>query len=160
MSRTRSEMIRMTSHKFPGDRNTSYYGVQVVCGVQRLRGYCKSSKTTEYAHRAVVCVSSLYPLFIILLSKQSTTWKRDWDRSWKFPNMNKNVVSVTIDAGSPPNVGRQNPKQAKSHSTVSESYNSMDITSSSDTCLSLHHVYNTEEFKLCDCKLIQRNFAP
>ena len=72
--------------------------------------------------------------------------------------MNKNVVSVTIDAGSPPNVGCQNPKQAKA-TAISKSYNSMDITSS-DACLSLHHVYNTEEFKLCDCKLIQRNFAP
>jgi hypothetical protein len=26
--------------------------------------------------------------------------------------------------------------------------------------LSLHHVYNTEEFTLCDCELVQRNFCP
>jgi hypothetical protein len=51
------------------------------------------------------------------------------------------------------------PNRPKATATVSESYNSMDITSS-DACLSLHHVYNTEEFKLCDCELIQRNFAP
>jgi hypothetical protein len=73
--------------------------------------------------------------------------------------MNKNVVSVTIDASSPPNVGHQNPKQAKSHSHC---LLNMDITSwsSSDTCLSLHHVYDTEEFTLCDRKLIQINFCP
>jgi hypothetical protein len=58
MSRTRSEMIGMTLRKFPMVRNTSYYGVQVVHCVRRLRGYRKSSKTTKYALRAVACVSA------------------------------------------------------------------------------------------------------
>ena len=58
MSRTRSEMIGMTSCKFPMVWNTSYYGVQVVRCVRRLRRYHKSSKTTKYALRAVACVST------------------------------------------------------------------------------------------------------
>jgi len=59
MDRTRSEMIGMTSRKFPGVRNTSYYGVQVVHCVRRSREYRKSSKMTKYALRAVACVSTL-----------------------------------------------------------------------------------------------------
>ena len=39
---------------------------------------------------------------------------------------------VTIEAGSPPNVGRQIPKQAKSHSHCPLNNNSMNITSASD----------------------------
>ena len=58
MSCTRLEMIGMTSRKFPGVRNTSYYGVQVVHCVRRSREYRKSSKTTKYALRAVACVST------------------------------------------------------------------------------------------------------
>jgi hypothetical protein len=50
-------MIGMTSHKFPMVRNTFYYSVQVIRCVRRSRGYCKSSKTTKYALRAVACVS-------------------------------------------------------------------------------------------------------
>jgi hypothetical protein len=67
MSHTRSEMIGMISRKFPGSRNTSYYGVQVAHCVRRLREYCKSSKTTKYALRAVACISTLWMLSHVIL---------------------------------------------------------------------------------------------
>jgi hypothetical protein len=52
------------------------------------------------------------------------------------------VMFVTIEAGSPPNVGRQNPKRAKSYSHCPLNNNSMNITSASDACLNLHHIYD------------------
>jgi len=52
------------------------------------------------------------------------------------------VMFVTIDAGSLANVGHQNPKRAKSHSHCLLNNNSMNITSASDACLNLHHVYD------------------
>jgi len=51
-------MIGMTSRKFPGVRNTSYYSVQVVLVSEGRVEYRKSSKTTKYALRAVACVSA------------------------------------------------------------------------------------------------------
>jgi len=52
-------MIGMTSCNLQWVRNTSYYGLQVVHCVRRLRRYRKSSKTTKYALRAVVCLSAV-----------------------------------------------------------------------------------------------------
>jgi hypothetical protein len=52
-------MIGMTSRNLQGVRNTFYYGLQVVHCVRRSRRYRKSSKTTKYVLKAVVCISTM-----------------------------------------------------------------------------------------------------
>jgi len=64
-------MIGMTSCNLQWVRNTSYYGLQVVHCVRRLRRYRKSSKTTKYALRAVACLSTSAGLYIVYMLSKS-----------------------------------------------------------------------------------------
>ena|ERR1700733_4123871 len=71
MDHMRWEMIGMTSHKFPGGQNTSYYGFWVIHCVQRLRKYCKSSKMTKNVLRAVTVVCAVFFIFYFFIMSGS-----------------------------------------------------------------------------------------